>query len=121
MIPLQLLALRTFPHTSTKYSPGLIVFGSEIKLPVDFLTKGGYHKPHHDYSRTHVEVKKIQEDLHDIFEKVKVNLNSSSSEFKKYYDRKLMERTFQNGEKVLVKNQNSMKIEPLFESPYEVI
>ncbi|KII71867.1 hypothetical protein RF11_01412 [Thelohanellus kitauei] len=32
-----------------------------------------------------------------------------------------MDRTFQNGEKVLVKIQNPTKLEPLFERPYEIV
>ncbi|KII71815.1 Transposon Tf2-9 polyprotein [Thelohanellus kitauei] len=91
MILLALLALRTFPYTSTKYSPALIVYGSELKIPIDFITKGGHNEPHPDYKATQVEVKNIQKYLHCIFEKVKHNIDRSSANFKKYYDRKLME------------------------------
>ncbi|KII70810.1 Gag-Pol polyprotein [Thelohanellus kitauei] len=38
IIPLALLAIRPFPHTSTEYSQALIIYGSEIYLPVDFIT-----------------------------------------------------------------------------------
>ncbi|KII74227.1 Retrovirus-related Pol polyprotein [Thelohanellus kitauei] len=120
-LPLALLALRAFPHTSTKYSPALLTHGAELNLPIDFISKGGVNANIYNDPQTHIKVKKMQNLLNGIFEQVKVNILKNGEVMKRYYNNKLHERTYAIGEKVLLKVQHPTKLNQQFDGPYEII
>ena len=64
-LPKVLLALRAPTHKTTGFSPSMLIFGSELRLPIDAVRGGTQSEQHSDYPSF---VKKQHEILREVYE-----------------------------------------------------
>ncbi|XP_068213451.1 uncharacterized protein [Palaemon carinicauda] len=99
-LPLLLFALRSAPSESMGFSPFQMVYGHNVRGPLDLLREhweGGSGKMNSlDY------ILSFKEKLRSIWQWAQNNLSTSQAKMKTHYDRKSQARNFEAGEQVLV-------------------
>ncbi|XP_068215900.1 uncharacterized protein [Palaemon carinicauda] len=99
-LPLLLFALRSAPSESLGFSPFQMVYGHNVRGPLDLLREhweGGSGKMNSlDY------ILSFKEKLRSIWQWAQNNLSTSQAKMKTHYDRKSQVRNFEAGEQVLV-------------------
>ncbi|XP_068224808.1 uncharacterized protein [Palaemon carinicauda] len=99
-LPLLLFALRSVPSESLGFSPFQMVYGHNVRGPLDLLREhweGGSGKMNSlDY------ILSFKEKLRSIWQWAQNNLSTSQAKMKTHYDRKSQVRNFEAGEQVLV-------------------
>ncbi|XP_068237354.1 uncharacterized protein [Palaemon carinicauda] len=99
-LPLLLFALRSAPSESLGFSPFQMVYGHNVRGPLDLLREhweGGSSKMNSlDY------ILSFKEKLRSIWQWAQNNLSTSQAKMKTHYDRKSQVRNFEAGEQVLV-------------------
>lgn len=103
-LPLLSMAYRTAIHESTSYSPSRLLFGREIKVPLDLL----HGQPPGDEEENEQEYTKyseqLEEKLHSIHEHAREHLTISGENLKTRYDIRANTHAFKEGDQVWLHN-----------------
>ncbi len=95
-----MMAYRSSPHESTKVSPNEMIFGKEIRLPID-LVMGQCKQQAEEFSQYVVHLRDQFEDAH---EKARDHLQTAAKRQKKNYDKNLHHLHYHIGDAVLLAN-----------------
>ena len=124
MIPLAVMAYRSSPHSSTGLTPNFMLFGREIKEPIDLVIGPDplSERPSSDYCI------QLKDDLQEAHEIARESLGDSFMSAKKEYDKSQHQYQYQEGDSVLLNVKGIKKTRgkvPKFmdnyEGPYFVI
>ena len=119
-IPFALFALRAAPNRETGFSPYELVFGRQIRTPLDILHQGWVEEEFEkfdcdewaDWLKARLEV------WHDVMQE---KGEHASRNRKKYFDNKAKERTLDVGDLVLCRLPGmTPKLQEAWHGPYEV-
>jgi hypothetical protein len=120
-LPGILLGLRLSQNSSTNFSPYYMVFGHQMRLPVDcsLLPKDNLSKSVKQYIE---EIKEVTEISLDI---AKQNTEHSKQKQKEYHDKNAVIPNYRIGDKVLIKNHKiipgeSKKLSDKYKGPFIV-
>ncbi|KAK3105050.1 hypothetical protein FSP39_016182 [Pinctada imbricata] len=121
-LPQLMLSYRTSINSSTKFSPAFIMFGRELRLPVDLMIRPITE----EVQNTATYVQKLRERFHRAFEIIRTNLNTAHLHQKDYYERGANFHEFQPGDNVRlfcpgVKKGQSTKLHSPWKGPYIVL
>ena len=126
-VPLCLMAYRTSVHQSTGVTPSTMMYGSDIRLPVDLV----FGKPEidKDERKTHygVEfVQELEERLDKVHEFARNKMSVAGGNMKKFYDRKINQNLYSEGDKVWYHDSRRRvgicnKLKNEWSGPYTVI
>ncbi|KII67036.1 Retrovirus-related Pol polyprotein [Thelohanellus kitauei] len=109
--------LRATTSRATCHSPAEMVFGSNIRLPVDIIFSQ-HLKPVNLTDSQHVmQLRKTLKATHDNADK---NIEKYQQYVKKNYDKKCTDKFYDVGDHVMVSKIVRRKLEPLYERPYVV-
>ena len=120
-LPYVLFAYREVPQASTGFSPFELVYGRQVRGPLDIL-KETWEAPSQGSDESIVSyVLSVQERLAKMTELVKKNLAQAQVEQKQWYDQNARERVFKDGDQVLVLLPTSTsKLMASWQGPYMV-
>jgi len=123
LVPMMLMAYRSAVHESTGCSPATLMFGRNLKLPIDIL----YGRPEAEpiQSTTKYAVN-LQERLEQVHHFARQRLHITSDKMKRYYDNKLASSKLKQGTAVWLHNPQrkkgmSPKLMRNWQGPYVVI
>jgi transposase InsO family protein len=92
-----MMGFRTSEHESTKYTTAFVLFGRELRLPLDVQ----YHLPDNSHADACSDfVKKMKNGFADAYKVVRDNLVQAQKTMKYYYDRKTQGVAFWEGDQV---------------------
>ena len=100
-IPMLLFAIRETVQDSLGFSPFELIYGHEVRGPLKLMKENMLSEEKKSTNLLDY-VSEIKERLTEIQKSAKANLINSQSKMKKQFDRNTKERTFQQGEKVLL-------------------
>ena len=118
-----MMAYRASPQKSTGYSPYYVLFGRNIRLPIDLL----FRAPQEDStSNIHEYIQQLKTTSQKIGEKVRENLGVAQKLQKDFYDRGHTVDFLQEGDTVMVhipagKKGLSPKLSKYWDGPYKVV
>ena len=125
-LPETALALRTALHTTTGFSPAMLTYGREPRLPLDNLV----HPTSEDqtHSRTEYATQLIDR-LSTLYSQAKLNIEKATAQQKKYYDARHKPISFRPGDLVLLKTHHlsnklakfSKKLAVRWDGPYTIV
>lgn len=123
VLPLFLLAYRSVPQESTKITPASLVFGRELRLPMDLVNGRPPDQPNQNQVEYLWELKEKLEKAHEFARKNMINATTS---MKTRYDRKQNHLHFEEGSFVWLYNPKrtvgkSPKLQSNWEGPFKVI
>ena len=120
-LPYVLFAYREVPQASTGFSPFELVYGRQVRGPLDIL-KETWEAPSQGSDESIVSyVLSVQERLAKMTELVKKNLAQAQVEQKQWYDQNARERVFKDGDQVLVLLPTSTsKLMASWQGPYGI-
>ena len=101
LLPFMLFAYRGAKHATTGFSPYELVYGREMRDTVDVLAEN-WEDGENSSENVMLYLRKVQEKFQRMKELVKESEEHSKQEMKKYYDRAALQRSFQEGDQVLV-------------------
>lgn len=113
-----LFALRVATHSSTKYSPGELVYGQRLILPADFTL--GLKDELVKKTSYHVLVEDLKGKILTALNIVNKSIDNQKRQ-EIFYNKKLKEIFHNQGDLVLMKRKNFAKLQPRFEGPYKII
>ena len=121
LIPYVLFAYREVPQESTGYSPFELVYGREVRGPMDVLKESWESSERSDESvLSYILLRR--ERLAHMTELVQKNLSKAQTRQKNSYDRGTHERQFATGDQVLVLlPTTTSKLTARWQGPYEVV
>lgn len=105
----------TTPHATTNYSPHELLFGEKADLPSTIRKEPD---PIYNYDDYYFELKYKLQNAYDFAKK---NLIKKKEENKKQYDKKVSTIKLAVGDKVLLENVTTKKLESRYLGPYDVI
>ena len=116
-VPLLLMAYRTAVHETTGCTPAMMMFGRDLRLPVDLL----FGRPEEEPSTVATDyVDALQGRLEQIHEFVRPHLKLQSDRMKERYDLKQLVKPLEVGEAVWLYNPRRKKgLSPKFNRPWE--
>lgn len=123
-LPAMLMAYRSAVHEATDHSPSQLMFGRELRLPIDLATG---RPPDVDLPTvTSGFAAALQERFAEVHHRVRGKLRAASQAMKGLYDRRVREASYAVGEKVWLHNPRrrrglSPKLQSPWEGPYTVI
>ena len=87
LVPLMLMAYRTAVHETTGCTPASLMFGRDLKLPIDIL----YGRPETEHAQhTTSYALKLQDRLEKVHHFARQHLQVMSNRMKRHYDNQLM-------------------------------
>ena len=101
LLPYLLFAYREVPQASTGFSPFELVYGRNVRGPLDILKESWVAKPRSPESVVSY-VLMIQERLQKLRDIVRENLENAQATQKQWYDRNARHREFKPGDQVLI-------------------
>ncbi len=114
-VPLLLMAYRSAVHESTRCTPARLMFGRDLRLPVDLL----YGRPEERENTTHY-VEALQEKLDKVHDFARERIKLSSDRMKRYYDVRATGDQLNEGDLVWLYNPQRKKgITPKFQRPWQ--
>jgi hypothetical protein len=123
-IPYAVMVYRALPHSSTKYSPYYLVFGRDMRLPIedDWRPKATVQDIEGNYEE---HVKMLAARLKEANEAEGQHSKQSHYMAKRYYDKGTKLEHFEKGDLVylydpLYKHGKARKFSPQYIGPYEV-
>jgi hypothetical protein len=119
------MAYRAMPHCSTKYSPYYLVFGRDMRLPIEDDWKpnlGDKDLGDGDYEE---HVRALAERLHEANKTTGQQSKLSHDTAKRYYDRRTKLEQFSKGDFVYVhdpthKRSKARKFSYQYKGPFEI-
>ena len=121
LIKYMLFAYRAAPHSNTGFSPYEMVYGRQLRGPLDVL-KDGWLAGDLGQVDAVEWVNQMKEKLKVMSEIVQVKERKAKEQMKKGYDKHAVERVFSVGSMVLVRTPDlEGKLSDLWDGPYEVI
>lgn len=121
-IPLFMMAYRSAIHDTTGYSPAMVVFGRELRLPCDVKFGSPETEPvtKQDYTT------ELRQRMINVHATVRDNIVKASDRMKTRYDRRSNSIGFKEGDLVWLYNPKrrkgkSPKLQQSWEGPYKVI
>ena len=93
-VNLVVLAYRTSIQSSSGFTPAKLMFGRELRLPIDIM----YGSPPEPPRYANDSVTHLQKVMQNIFEQARQNTSASHKRQKDYYDRKAEKRQYNPGE-----------------------
>ena len=100
LLPYALLAYREAPQESTGFSPFELLYGREIRGPLDVLKEEWETKSNKESVISHIML--MRERLESTSNLVQRNMKQAQAQQKRWYDCTARQRVLQEGEKVLV-------------------
>ena len=121
LLPYVLFTYQEAPHESTGFSPFELLYGWEVRGPLDLLKEGWETKPVASGNVvSHVLL--MRDWLERMVGVVQQNMRGAQARQKCWYDRTARERTLQAGEKVLVLLPTlTSKLLAQWHGPYDVV
>ena len=98
-------AFNSTTHKSTSFSPSFLHFGRELNSSVDILLSN----PTTQYASSHAFVADVADRMSYAFSLVRETLQQTSSQAKRWYDKRVKEATFSVGDRVLIYNPHRYK------------
>ena len=121
LLPYLLFAYREVPQASTGFSPFELLYGRQVRGPLDVL-KESWEADKRSSESVVSYVLSVQEKLAKMSALVGENLEKVQQNQKKWYDRHARDREFQPGELVLVLLPSSTsKLQAQWQGPYPVV
>ena len=121
-LPLMMMAYRSSVHASTQYTPFYLLFGHEVRLPVDVMFgRQPNHKPEvSDY------VRNLRDTLEEVHEHAREHLRAAQKRQKDHYDQRIAGEQIEVGDRVFlhdlaVKKGQTTKLHSVWQGPYIVI
>ena len=121
-LPLMMMAYRSSVHASTQYTPFYLLFGHEVRLPVDVMFgRQPNHKPEvSDY------VRNLRDTLEEVHEHAREHLRAAQKRQKDHYDQRIAGEQIEVGDRVFlhdpaVKKGQTKKLHSPWQGPYIVI
>ena len=117
-LPLLMMAYRSAVHETTGCSPSELMFGREVRLPVDLL----FSPPDVDKEGEGVSdyAQALQERIKRVHRYAREHLNIESERQRQKYDQQLNQRTYDRGDAVWFYNpKRKKKISPCLQRPWE--
>ncbi|XP_063596500.1 uncharacterized protein LOC134773250 [Penaeus indicus] len=119
-VPFMLYAIRTAKNESLGYSPCELLFGYQIRGPLEILFESLVDENKTDNLSLYVE--KMKERIHKVREFAVSNMEKAQGKMKDNFDRKAIKRKFSAGDEVLLFNPTrKYPLSVEFEGPYKVI
>jgi len=100
-VPYAVMAYRAMPHCSTKYSPYYLVFGREMRLPIEDDWRPRFTSNTASESE-HEDVRALSERLREANKAAGLQSKISHESAKRYYDRQTKLEKFKKGDTVYV-------------------
>lgn len=121
LIPSLLFAYREAPQESTGFSPFELLYGRDVRGPLDVLKEAWVSGKHSSqYVLSYILL--MRDRMSAMSEQVQQNLKSAATRQKRWYDRNARDRTLQAGDQVLVLLSTSMsKLTAQWQGPYRVL
>ena len=117
-IGLLLAAYRSTPHSSTGYSPNMMMLGREVTLPVDVI----FPLPQQDASvEEHEYVANLREKMEECFTIARKQLHAASNRQKRDYDSRMVEHVYKKGDVVYKKCAPLKKLDKPWDGPYIIL
>ena len=121
LLPYVLFAYREVPQSSTGFSPFELIYGRDVRGPLDVLKEDWIHNQLKDDDIVSY-VTRIYERLKEGREAVQENLRKSQLKQKKWYDKRARDITLAEGDKVLVLlPTRTEKLLAKWKGPYKVL
>ena len=121
LLPYILFAYREVPQESTGFSPFELLYGREVRGPLDVL-KETWETPEKSDENVLSYITMMREKLQSMMDHVQDNLRVANHNQKTWYDKNSRQRTFQQGDQVLVLlPTSSSKLLAQWQGPYEII
>jgi len=124
-VPYAVMAYRAMPHSTTKYSPYYLVYGREMRLPIedDWKPSSGNVNMKEDEHEQHV--RELAERLREANKTAGRQSKMSHDTAKRYYDRHTRVERFKKGDYVYVHNPvhkrgKAKKFSYQYDGPFEV-
>ena len=120
LLPYVLFAYREVPHSTTGFSPFELLYGREVRGPLDILKEEWVAEKRSDESViSHILA--IRERMEEMTDIVKDNVKEAQQQQKTWYDKTARERELKPGEEVLVLlPTSSNKLLAQWQGPYRV-
>ena len=117
-----LFAYREVPQASTGFSPFELLYGRTVREPIQILKELWTKEVEEEEVMTRYQyVVELRERLDQTLKIAKESLENSQARYKKYFDRKTKDRSFQPGDQVLVLlPTNNNKLLMQWKGPYNV-
>ena len=123
-LPLLLMSYRSAVHETTKFTPAMLMFGRELRVPLDLLIG----RPQEELAdRGYPEyVEKLRESVETVHNFARVHQQEGSLRMKRRYDMRIVASTFGSGDLVWLHNPQrkkgiSPKLRRIWEGPYVVV
>ena len=101
MLPFVLFSYREVPHTSTGFSPFELIYGRDVRGPLEVLKEAWTGSTQED-SDILTYVTRVYQRIATAKELVEQNLKLAQKKQKKWYDKRARDLVQQEGEKVLL-------------------
>lgn len=119
-LPYLLFAYREVPQASTGFSPFELLYGRQVRGPLDLL-KELWENPAATGENVAAYVVKMRERLEQMTVLAQENMRTAQNNQKTWYDKKARERVFEPGQQVLLLLPNSdSKLLAKWQGPYQV-
>ncbi|XP_078793179.1 uncharacterized protein LOC144987743 [Oryzias latipes] len=119
-LPYLLFAYREVPQASTGFSPFELLYGRQVRGPLDLL-KDYWEKPVTDKDNVVSYVLKMRERLERMSTLAQEHMRSAQAQQKTWYDKKAKDRIFQVGQQVLLLLPTSdNKLLARWQGPYSI-
>ena len=121
LIPPLLFAYREVPQESTGFSPFELLYGRDVRGPLDVLKESWEAERRSDLNVI-AYITLMRERLEEMSEHIHKNMQSAQTRQKLWYDKNARERSFQPGDQVLVLLPTSTsKLTAQWQGPYTVV
>ena len=121
LLPYVLFAYREVPQESTGFSPFELLYGRDVRGPLDVI-KGEWEASLRSDQSVVSHILLTRERMEGMMELVQENIHQAQRQQKMWYDRSARERTFNPGEQVLVLlPTTTSKLTAQWQGPYQVL
>lgn len=120
-LPLVMMAYRSSVHGSSQYTPYYLMFGQDVRLPVDVM----FGRPPNHQEEVSEYVRRLRETLEEAHEHAREHLKAAQRRQKDYYDKRTAGEQIQVGDRVFlcepaVKKGRTKKLLSPWQGPYVV-
>jgi transposase InsO family protein len=124
-VPYAVMAYRAMPHCSTKYSPYYLVFGRDMRLPIEGDWRPSTNLDETDQDCYEEHVRRLALRLHEANTVAGQNSKLSYQAAKQYYDRRTKLEQFKKGDLVylhdpIYKRGRAKKFSYQFKGPFKI-